>query len=694
MNIAIRTGAGRREQITGLPFVVYTIFVARIVARELGLGKDSIIGALLYDLIKEADLTIEEIVPIFGQEIAEILESLSRISEINTSKTNLQTESFRKLILTMAGDVQVLLIKIAERLVVMRYLENADQEAQVMIAGESGYLYASLAHRLGLYNIKSELEDLSMKYLEPEQYDEVLRKIKITTGARNRFIRDFIKPLKEQLDKENLDFEIKGRLKSIHSIWSKMKRQNIDFEEVYDLFAIRIILKAEKQKERALCWHVYSIVTDLYTPNPQRLRDWISIPKSNGYESLHITVASPRGRWVEVQVRTERMNEIAEKGLAAHYLYKEAGKDKILDEWLGKMREILEGPETETPEFVDQVKLNLYSDEIFVFTPKGDLKRLPKGATLLDFAFEIHSEVGLKCAGGKVNQKNATLKQVLDNGDLVEITTSKNQKPKQDWLHFVVTSKARSGIKQSLNQEKLKAAEIGKEMLKRRMRNWKIAFNDDNVKKLLKEYKLKYAQDLYYLISEEKIVLSGIKELLIHGSEKNPVVLTPGEPMVQAGKTRTHKDLLLIQDEVDNIDYKLAKCCNPIIGDKIFGFVTITEGVKVHLMDCPNAKQLLTRYPYRVIRLKWTHSSDAAMLDTVIKISGLDEAGMVNRISELVTQGQRVSIQSVNYSAGEGTFDSELRLKVLDKDHLDKLIRRLMKIKGVLKVSRVSSASL
>jgi len=694
VNTLIQKGSGRTLKSVDVPLVIHSISVARIVAREIGLGKTPVIGALLYYVVDQNTLADKAFKEQFGPEIVFILFSLLKLANLNTTQTSVQSDAFRKLILTMAGDIQVLLIKIGERLAVMRNLNNATESDQLKVASESGYLYAPLAHRLGLYNVKSEMEDLSMKYLEREQYQELSTKVKASTRARNRFIREFIKPIKEQLDAEKIEFTMTGRLKSIYSIWSKMKRQNVDFEEVYDLFAIRIVLNVDPAEERALCWHVYSIITDLYTPNPQRLRDWISIPKSNGYESLHITVASPKGRWVEVQIRSERMNAIAEKGLAAHYTYKGSQSDKILDEWLGKMRDVLDEFESESDEFVDQVKLNLYSDEIYVFTPRGDLKRLPKDATLLDFAFEIHSEVGSRCTGGKVNHKNVTLRHVLQNGDMVEVTTHKNQKPKHDWLQAVVTSKAKSRIKQLLNEEKAKAAEIGKEILKRRLRNWKIVFNDENVKKLLKQYQLKYAQDLYFLISEEKIVMTDVKEFL----SKKPDIVNPAEipPPIAETKISTprHEDFLLLEDRVENVDYKLARCCNPIVGDRIFGFVTITEGIKVHRMDCPNAKQLLSRYPYRVIQARWTQRVEKALFDAGLRITGLDDTGIMNRISEVIANELRISIQSVHFSSSSGAFESEIRLKVTDKEHLDLLIRRISKIKGVLKVSRMTDAGL
>lgn len=694
LNIVIQTSASRIERNTGLPIVIYSILIARVIAGELGLGKNAIVGALLTDIISETDLTDNDIEASFGAPIAELLRSLSKISTIDTSKTALQADSFRRLILNLAGDVQVLLIKFAERVILMRNLEAADKVVQVQLATESRYIHSPLAHRLGLYNIKSELDDLSLKYLNKESYFGISNKLKATTRARNRFIREFIKPIKEKLDAQNIKCEIKGRLKSVHSIWSKMEKQKVDFDEVFDLFAIRIIIDGSIENERSLCWQAYSVVTDLYTPNPERLRDWISIPKTNGYESLHTTVASPRGRWVEVQIRTDRMNEIAEKGFAAHWRYKGAKSDKLLDDWLKSMREILESPGQEMGELVDQVKLNLYSDEIFVFTPRGDLKRLPKNATLLDFAFEIHSEVGAKCTGGTVNSKNVSIRHILRNGDLVEIITSKSQKPKRDWLKFVVTSKAKTKIKQTLNEEKTKEADIGKEILKRRLRNWKLGFNDTNVKILLNAYDLKYAQDLYYFISQEKIGLTGIKDVLTKEleskSSKGSVRRAEKLGGVPGEKVTDQEDALEIDIRIENVDYKFAKCCKPEIGDRIFGFVTISEGIKVHRMDCPNANQLLAKYPYRIIQTRWSSTTKSNLQETILKIKGKDDAGLVNSITELISKQRRITMQSINFTAKQGSFEGELQLRLLNKEDLDNLLRKLMTLKGVTKVTPLS----
>ncbi len=674
--------------------VLHVIQVARIIARDMGMGSSAVIGALLIPEAKAAKSDRNKIQKLFGDEVAGIVESLVNISGIDTSKTSLHIESFKKLILTLAGDIQVLLIIIADRLQLMRSMENSSKERQQKLASESFNLYASLAHRLGLYSIKSELEDISMMYLEPEQYSFISEKLANTTRKRNRFIREFIKPVKEKLDKLGVEYEVKGRLKSVHSIWNKMKVQEVEFEEVYDLFAIRIIIDSDQEHERALCWQVYSVITDLYTPNPNRLRDWISIPKANGYESLHTTVVTPKGRWVEVQIRSRRMNEYAEKGMAAHWMYKGSSPDKLMDKWLARMRDALEEPEADSKGLMDNVKLSLSPEEIFVFTPKGDLKRLSAGATLLDFAFEIHSDVGAKCTGGRVNHKNVTLKHKLKNGDMVEVMTSKNQRPKQDWLSFVVCSKSKNRIKISLNEEKQKTSEIGKEILKRRLRNWKISFDDHNVKKLLKHYGLKYARDLYYRISEEKIDLMELKAFLL--KEEQPVAGTQPDDNKEkktgskTAKTSAQEDFLIIENKVENIDYKLSACCKPRPGDRIFGFVTIKDGIKVHRMDCPNARQMIRRYPYRVIQTKWTESASGFVLIYRLKVSGRDEMGLVNRITEIISQDKELNMQSVNFSSKDGSFSGEIVLLVRNNSYIEGLTRRLLSIKGVQKVSALA----
>ena len=683
---------GQEMSFSGEPYLVHAMNVARIVMEQMGLGADSVIGALYHDISRIEQIPSDFFEKAFGRGVRELIEGLGKISGVESDKAAVRSENFREMILNLAGDIRVILIRLAEQLEVMRSLDKAAPPDQVAIATEAYYLYAPLAHRLGLYNIKSELEDLAMKYLEPEVYEEIRQKIARTRSTRNRMIREFIEPIRKRLEQEGLSFTIKSRLKSVHSIWTKMKKQNVPFEEVYDIFAVRIILDSRGKKEKADCWKVYSIVTDLYTPNPQRLRDWISIPKSNGYESLHTTVAGPSGKWIEVQIRTTRMDEIAEKGLAAHWKYKEGGRAQALDEWLGSVREILENYDPRTDEFIDQLKLNLYNKEIFVFTPRGDVIRLPEGATLLDFAFAIHSEVGMRCTGGKIDNRVVPLHHTLTTGDRVEVITSKNQKPAADWLNIVKTSKARSKIKQSLNEEKLKAAAMGREMLMRRLRNWKIPFNDMMVKKLLLHYRIKLAQDFYALIHEEKIDLLEIKEVLT-AEEKKEEPPSPPQPRRETagGQQMQKEDYLLIDDKMKDVDYTFAKCCNPIYGDPVFGFVTINEGIKIHRQDCPNAKRLKEKYPYRVVPVSWTPTAHAPSFEATIRVTGSDEMGIVNRITELLSNELNVTMRSISFNEKKGAFEGILKVVVANSDQLEVILRQLRKIKGVAKVSRYFS---
>ena len=606
---------GDKKILTGESKILHALSVARIIAGEMGLGSTSIITALLHDSFSNLSISPKDLEIEFGKKVVEILNGFSRITSIDSMQSSYQAENFRKLLLSLADDVRVILIKLVERLEYMRNLDNAPEKDRVPLASETYFLYAPLAHRLGYYNIKSEMEDLAVKYLEPEQYNYVECRLKQTSASRNKLIRDFSVPLKEKLEKQGFKFTIKSRTKSIHSIMLKMKKQGVEFDEVYDLFAVRIIIDSESESEKSDCWRAYSVVTDIYQPNPSRLRDWISVPKSNGYESLHTTVVGPRGKWVEVQIRSSRMDEIAEKGLAAHFKYKGIKGEGGLDTWLSKMREILESTEKEDNAFIDQVRSGLYTDEVFVFTPKGDLRQLPAGATVLDFAFDIHTDIGNSCVGGKVNGKNVTIKYVLQNGDHVSIIRSKNQKPKQDWLSFVITTKAKTKIKQVLNEEKTKAAADGKEILMRRLKNWKIPYGDLVIQKLLNSYSIKTAQDLYYLIATGKIELLHIKEVL---QKVEPTETTLADAIVYEKEIREpvdtqYSDYLIIEDRVEGLDYKFSKCCNPVFGDSVFGFVTILDGIKIHRKNCPNANNMIARYPYRVVVARWTKSKSSTI---------------------------------------------------------------------------------
>ncbi len=688
MDLAVRA-CGDKIILTGEPEILHALSVARIIAGEMGLGLTSIITALLHDSFNNLNLEPKEIEKEFGIKVVEILNGFARITSIDSMQASYQAENFRKLLLSLADDVRVILIKLVERLEYMRNLDNAPEMERIPLASETYFLYAPLAHRLGFYNIKSEMEDLAVKYLEPEQYNEVDCRLKQTTASRNKLIRDFSLPLKEKLEKQGFNFTIKSRTKSIHSIMLKMKKQSVEFEEVYDLFAVRIILDSEGENEKSDCWRAYSVVTDLYQPNPSRLRDWISIPKSNGYESLHTTVVGPRGKWVEVQIRTTRMDEIAEKGLAAHFKYKGIKGEGGLDSWLSKMREILESSEKEENAFIDQVRSGLYTDEVFVFTPKGDLRQLPAGATVLDFAFDIHTAVGSSCVGGKVNGKNVTIRYVLQNGDHVSIIRSKNQKPKQDWLSFVITNKAKTKIRQVLNEEKTKAAAEGKEILMRRLKNWKLVYGDTLIQKLLSNYDLKTAQDLYYLIATEKLELLQIKEVLLRDDTIKEIPsseITPERDTKEQVDSQV-SDYLIIEDRVEGLDYRLSKCCNPVFGDSVFGFVTISEGIKIHRTSCPNAHNMMARYPYRVIAARWSKSKSAVSFIASIKVTGIEDIGMVNKIADVIAK-QNAVVRSFNYNMADGLFEGILNIMVPNSDMLYGIIRKIQGIKGILKTTR------
>jgi GTP pyrophosphokinase len=679
------------------PYINHCIAIARICIEEIGLGKSSIVCSLLFNLVNDGYLKLEDVKKEFGPQVGHIIDDLTKITSIDTRNTAEQAENYRKLLLSLITDVRVIIIKLAERLQIMRTLESYPDEKHFAIATETLYLFAPLAHRLGLYNLKSELEDISLKYTDPQSYHSISKKLEETASTRNRFIRDFINPIREELNNQGFDFEIKGRLKSVYSIYNKLRKQGVEFEEVYDIFAIRIILNSELKNEKSDCWRVYSVVTDFYQPNPLRMRDWISVPKSNGYESLHTTVVHPSGKWVEVQIRTSRMNEIAEKGLAAHWKYKGGGEsDKGLDTWLAKVREVLEAPETEAFDFLDTLKPSLYSKEIFVFTPTGELKKLPTSATVLDYAFDIHSNLGCNCIGAKVNGKSVPIRHELKNGDRVEVLTSKTQKPKSDWLSFVVTSKAKNKIKAFIKEEQQKDAEQGKEILQRRLRNWKIEYNDTTLKKLLKFYKLKTVTDLYAIIADEKADLSEIKEILQEKTEipkqLEKIDENQVEKIVKPHNTKS-EDYLIIDEKVNNLDYKLAKCCNPIFGDPIFGFVTISEGVKIHRATCPNAEWLLSRYGYRMVQARWTRSDGSALYQAEVKIIGIDDIGIVSRISDVISKDQKVNMRSLNITTNDGMFEGMMTLFVKDTAHLDALTNKLKKIKGILSASRISSGT-
>ncbi|MFI5453764.1 RelA/SpoT family protein [Pedobacter sp. UC225_61] len=677
---------------SGEPYIYHPIAVAQIAAEEIGLGTTSIVCALLHDVVEDTDITLDDIEREFGKKTAKIIDGLTKISGVFDYNSSLQAENFRKMLLTLADDVRVILIKLADRLHNMRTMDFMPRQKQLKIASETIYLYAPLAHRLGLYAIKSELEDLSMKYLEPDTYKYIATQLNEKKAERNLFIKTFVEPVSEILAEQGLVANIYGRPKSIHSIWNKMKKKNIPFEEVYDLFAIRIILDSAPEHEKADCWKAYSIVTDLYRPNPDRLRDWVSSPKGNGYESLHTTVMGPKGQWVEVQIRTQRMNEIAEKGFAAHWKYKESSNDNGLDQWIQKVREMLSNPEANALDFLDDFKMNLFSDEIFIFTPKGALLQLPLGATALDFAFEIHTDVGARCIGAKVNHKLVPLSHKLQNGDQVEIITSSKQVPKEDWLNIVVTAKAKSKIKSSLKEEKRKIAENGKETLERKLKSLKITYNTDNLNKLTYFFKLQSTQDLFIAIANGKIELKDLKDYL--SSEKE--IENRGNDYKNDGKQveallnkvkGPESDILLIGEDLQKIDYTLAACCNPIPGDDVFGFVTVNEGIKIHRTNCPNAAQLMANYGYRVVKAKWNGQQELTFL-TGLHIIGIDDVGLINNITKVISNDFKVNMRSITVDTNDGIFDGSIMIFVNDKEHLDNLIKNLLEVKGVTGVTR------
>jgi GTP diphosphokinase / guanosine-3',5'-bis(diphosphate) 3'-diphosphatase len=671
-----------------------SILITLVVIEELNLSATAVIAALLFKFEKSGSISKQRIQIDFGEYPLNLVNGLKKIAAIPLYQITSQASNLRELIISLANDIRVILISLAEFIVKARNIKGFKDEDQLKIAYGSLHLYAPLAHRMGLYALKTELEDIALSIIEPASYIDIDHKLKETARRRNRIIREFIAPIEAELSKHKLKFEIKGRTKSIFSIWKKMTKQNLEFEEVYDIFAIRIILDSNPQAEKEDCWRTYSVVTDIYKPNPLRMRDWISIPKSNGYESLHSTVIGPSGNWVEVQIRSSRMDEIAEKGLAAHWKYKSDNDESGLDTWINNVRDLLESPSKEADELVDDFKQSLYGKEIFVFTPKGDLKRLPKGATVLDFAFEIHTGVGSTCIGAKINGKNVPIRHVLNNGDRVEIITSKNQKPKQDWLEFVISGKAKSRIKLSLKEEILKESEQGKEILKRRLRNWKIPYNDETIRKLITYYKFKTAIDLYSGIAEERILLAEIKDILSNHNENEPIYQdTNAQSSVIQYKSDTESQkstgYLIIDEKHGDVDYKLAKCCSPIPGDRIFGFVTVNDGIKIHRINCPNASQLIERYEYRIVKAKWSHIDILASFEVTLKIRGVDELGVVSRLTDLISTDLKVNMRSVSLESKDGLYEGILRILVNDIRHLDILIGRLQKVKGVLSVSRL-----
>lgn len=683
---------------SGEPYIYHPIAVAQICAEEIGLGTTSIVCALLHDTVEDTDITLDDIRGMFGEKEAKIIDGLTKISGVFDHTSSLQAENFRKMMLTLSDDVRVILIKLADRLHNMRTLESMKRDKQIKIASETLYLYAPLAHRLGLNTIKSELEDLGLKYTNRETYDEIALKLKESEPERKRFIQKFIEPIKEILVEQGFKARIYGRPKSIFSIYNKIKNKGVQFEEIYDLFAIRIIIDTPVDLEKTDCWRVYSIITDFYHPSPERLRDWISTPKANGYESLHTTVMGPEGKWVEVQIRTKRMDEIAEKGYAAHWKYKGGPDDKEgqLDDWLRKIRELLESPEENAMDFIDDFKLNLFSEEIFVFTPTGEMRTMPYGATALDFAFDIHTKVGQHCIGAKVNHKLVPLNYELKGGDQVEILTSRKQSPKEDWINFVTTAKAKSKIKLALKETHRQVAEDGREILERKFYKQKLEFTVQNIQDFANFLKLPNTQELFYRIAKDAIGLKEIKDFAKFKShpekfaekKHEPVISHTLEQMVADARGKT--DSLVIGDDMQKLDYKLSPCCNPIPGDDVFGFITVGEGIKIHRVNCPNAVQLLSNYAYRVVKAKWNSQHLIAFL-AGIKVRGTDELGLVNNITKVISTQYNVNMRSISFDTEGGVFEGTIMVYVHSTEHLTQLINKLKKVHGVQSVVRIDS---
>lgn len=679
---------------SGEPYILHPLAVAKICVEEIGLGVRSTICALMHDTVEDTDVSLEDVEREFGQEIARIVDGLTKISNVIDVNASQQAENFKKILLTLTDDPRVILIKLADRLHNMRTLDSMKRDKQLKISSETVYVYGPLAHRMGLYNIKTEMEDLAMKYMEPDVYRDIARKLAETKKERSKYINEFIKPIKDKLDKAQLDAEIYGRPKSIHSISNKMKKKGVEFEEVYDLFAIRIILNSAPEKEKEDCWKVYSIIADEYQPSPQRLRDWLSNPKANGYEALHTTVMGPQGKWVEVQIRTKRMNEIAEKGLAAHWKYKEDTADESrFDKWFQQIREVIGNQETDSIDFLQDFKTSFLAEEIYVYTPKGDVKMLPVSSTALDFAFSIHSAIGVKTIGAKVNHKLVPISHKLRSGDQVEIITSNKQKPSEDWLSFVVTSKAKGRIRDALKEEKRKVADEGKYTVQRKLEGMGVSMSQHNIDELVHWYKLPSNLDLFYQVSVKNIDLKELKEFKVMGDRieaPRPVKIHQEKAdFIPHHQVMGKKDaeLIIFGESSDKIVYNLANCCKPIPGDDVFGFVTTGKGLTIHRTNCPNAAKLLASYGHRVVKTKWAKNKEISFL-TGVKIVGMDDVGVVNKITMLISGELKINIAALTIEAKEGLFEGNIRLYVHDKEELDNLVQSLLNLPGIESVER------
>ena len=684
---------------SGEAYIFHPIAVARICAEEIGLDTTSIVCALLHDTVEDTWVTLDDIERMFGKRERAIIDGLTKISGIFDPSQSAQAENFRKMLLTLSDDIRVILIKIADRLHNMRTLGSMKREKQLKIAGETDFMYAPLAHRLGLYTIKSELEDLSLRYRQPEEYAVIEQKLRKTKAVRTRFINSFAAPIKEALTKEGLKFAIKGRPKSIASIWNKMQKQKVSFEDIYDIFAIRIVLDTKAEQEKSDAWRTYSVVTDFYPPNPDRLRDWISIPKANGYESLHTTVMSPTGKWVEVQIRSDRMEEIAEKGYAAHWRYKGQRGDSRLDEWIGQIREVIEGGEDSALEFVDELKLDLFNEEVYVFTPNGDLIVIGKGATALDFAFRVHSQVGQKCIGAKVNKKLVPIGHVLQSGDQVEILTSRKQKPKEDWVNMVATASARSKIRASLRADRQKLAAEGKEKLRKQFKKLSIDFIQRNLEELAHRMRVNSTAELFVCCADGRVMLDEFPAHEVRGGRlhfvRRPATISePEAAESKPDRAKKPEGALVLGMDKQSLDYSMAACCRPIPGDDVFGFVTVSGGIKIHRSACPNSTQLLSKYGYRVLKARWAgdedrEGADAAKATATIAFAGVDDIGLVNHITGIISADMSVDMKKVSFETNEGSFEGRIEVLVNDTGHLGELIERLRQVPGMASVDRL-----
>ena len=690
-NLAVEAHKDVRRK-SGEPYIFHPIAVAQIVAKDIGLGATSIACALLHDVVEDTEYTLEDIERMFNPKIRQIIDGLTKITDLAEQDISIQAENFRKMLLTLSDDVRVILIKLADRLHNMQTLDSMARHKQQKIGSETLYIYAPLAHRLGLYSIKTELEDLGLKYTEPDIYRDTARQLNETKTARVQYIQRFTKPLKDTLKSHGLKCSIKGRPKSIFSICKKIKSQGVSFDEVYDKFAIRIIIESNIDDEKSDCWKAYSLITDNYRPNPDRLRDWISTPKANGYESLHTTVMGPGGKWVEVQIRTKRMDEVAEKGYAAHWKYKQEGitKEGNLEDWVNQIRELLENPESNAVDFLEEFKLNLFSKEIFVFTPNGDLRTLPKGASVLDFAFDIHSQLGANCLGCKVNGKLVPLSHKLKSGDQVEVISSKNQKPKKAWLDYVLTAKAKNKIKSSLKDDKKIIAEEGKEILERKLKHLKLNFSDSVINELCTYFKYKTSLDLFFDVGSGVLTITRLKGFVVNKNSwyqylKSKIYRKSNNPIIQ--KEEVKYDTLVFGPTEEKLNFTYSKCCTPIPGDHVFGFTTIREGIKIHRHDCPNAIRLQSNFAYRILTAKWIDSTNTVSI-AMMNIKGIDRVGLVTEVTQILSNSLKINIQSINISSVDGIFDGLITVVIQDKNSLNSVIETLKKAEGITSVKR------